>query len=81
MDTTVFTVTSRSGGRAHGDSQFSDHKLHVNCLDLKAVSMHHCVEGPPGHDCYGQHHGSVLYKLNKVFIKPIVVFTIAQYSH
>ena len=56
-------------GRPYGDSQTSgsfapsDRKLHIS-LEFKVVmlALHHWDPEPPGHDCYGQQYGSVLYQ-------------------
>ena len=72
-DMTIFMDACTQGWGAHlVDSQISgtwshaDLRLHINCLWLKAHSWL-CVRdssarGPPGHDCCGQHHSSVLYQ-------------------
>ena len=62
----IFTDDSTQGWGAHmGDSQISgtwthtDRKLHINCLELKAV-IH--APGPPGYDRYGQFDSSFIYQ-------------------
>ena len=71
---TIFTDASTQGCGAYmGDSQISgtwtpqDHKLHINCLELKAVggcptSLGSSAPGPPGLDCYGQFDSSFIYQ-------------------
>ena len=53
-----------------GDSQISGTwtrtgcKLHINCLELKAVvsALQHWAPGPPGYDHYGQFDSSFVYQ-------------------
>ena len=51
-----------------GDSQISVtwtrtvRKLHINCLELKAVTLGSIAPGPPGYDRYGQFNSSFVYK-------------------
>ena len=68
---TIFTDAYTQGWGAHmGDSQISgtwthtDRKLHINCLDLKAVvsALKHWAPGPPGYDRYGQFDSSFVYQ-------------------
>ena len=67
-DLTIFTDASMQGWGAHmGDSQISgtwtrtDRKLHINCLEPKAVisALQHWAPGPPG---YGQFDSSFIYQ-------------------
>ena len=65
-DFTICTDPSMQGWGAHmGDSQISgiwtrtDRKLHINCLELKAVIS---APGPPGYDRYGQFDSSFVYQ-------------------
>ena len=68
---TIFTDASTQGWGAHmGDSQISgtwtrtDLKLHINCLEFKAVvsALQHWAPGPPGYDRYGQFDSSFVYQ-------------------
>ena len=70
-DLTIFTDASTQGWGAHmGDSQISgtwtrtDRKLHINCLELKAVicALQHWAPGPPGYDCHGQFDSNFIYQ-------------------
>ena len=70
-DLTIFTDASTQGWGAHmGDSKISgtwtctDRKLHINCLELKAVisALQHWAPGPPGYDRHGQFDSSFIYQ-------------------
>ena len=68
---TIFTDASTQGWGAYmGDPQISgtwthiDCKLHISCLELKAVicALQHWAPGPPGYDRYGQFDSSFVYQ-------------------
>ena len=70
-DFTIFTDASTQWLGAHmGDSQISgtwtrtDRKLHIICLELKAVfcALQHWAPVPPGYECYGQFDSSFVYQ-------------------
>ena len=81
-DFTVFTDASKQGWGAHmGDSKISgiwtrmDRKLHINCLELKAVvlpgaqggglrpaALGSSAPGPPSHGCHGQFDSGFIYQ-------------------
>ena len=58
-------------GSHMGDSKIlgnwsrANHMLHIKCLELKTISLSPhwaSVTAPPGHDCYGQYQGSIIYQ-------------------
>ena len=51
-----------------------DRIMHINCLKLKAVSLGPTVTGLPGHDCYKQYQGSVLYPQAEEELGPTAYF-------
>ena len=70
---TIITDASTKGWSTHkrdfqtvGTWSQIDHKLHINCLELKDVSYSASLGlssiGPSGHGCYVQYHGSVPYQ-------------------